>query len=316
VTDWAIGDAIAAVRSPEAHRFMADSFGYDSGFRPFNAGDAIQYLLGGGDPTAEARVPTGGMDTIPQAFARRFEARGGSVLLGHELERLEPDDGQLILRSAGDTLRARRVVLTMPIPALCTLADASPALGTPTWRHLLASVEGFPATKLYAWYERPWWRRLAGGIEGIRTTTDLPVKKVFYFDERLEAPASIIGAYTDGRHTTPWVELAGGVSNGGPAPRAMVEAMTTALASLHPEAATIPDPLGTAFMHWGSDPLEIGWTFWRAGFVSDDMAATAIQPEPELPVHVAGETFARAQGWIEGALETAEIVTDRILGAE
>ena len=92
--------------------------------------------------------------------------------------------------------------------------------------------------------------------------------------------------------------------------------MTAAMRAMHPEVATIPDPIGTAFMHWGSDPLEIGWSFWRPGFVSDDMAAMAIQPDPRLPVHVAGETFARAQGWIEGALETAEIVTERILGAE
>ncbi len=316
VTEWSIGDAIAAVRSPEGHRFMSDSFGYDSGFRPFNAGDAIQYLLGGGDPTAEARVPIGGMDEIPKALVQRFEEAGGTVLLGHELERLEVDGDGVLLRFAGDTLRARRVVLTMPVPALSALSDASPVIASPVWRRLLASVEGFPATKLYAWYRRPWWRGVVGGIEGIRTTTDLPNRKVFYFDSRPDAPAAIIGAYTDGRHVVPWVELANGVSNGGPAPSGMLEALKASLAAFHPEVARIPEPVGTAFMHWGSDPLEIGWTFWRAGAMSDDVMAAAVQPDPALPIHIAGETFSRAQGWIEGAFESAETVTRRIIDAD
>ena len=50
--------------------------------------------------------------------------------------------------------------------------------------------------------------------------------------------------------------------------------------------------------------------------MSDEASATAVQPDPTLPIHIAGETFARAQGWIEGALETAETVTRRVLGAQ
>jgi monoamine oxidase len=41
--------------------------------------------------------------------------------------------------------------------------------------------------------------------------------------------------------------------------------------------------------------------------------ALAPQPEPELPIYVAGEAFSRAQAWVEGALETADRVVQRLL---
>ena len=66
LTDWSIGEALGTILSPEAHRFATDAFGYDSGVRPHNAGDAIQYLMGSGDPSGVAQVPVEGMDRIPR----------------------------------------------------------------------------------------------------------------------------------------------------------------------------------------------------------------------------------------------------------
>jgi len=43
--------------------------------------------------------------------------------------------------------------------------------------------------------------------------------------------------------------------------------------------------------------------------------ASAIQPDLALPIYIAGESFSRSQSWVEGALETAEAVTGRLLVA-
>jgi monoamine oxidase len=66
-------------------------------------------------------------------------------------------------------------------------------------------------------------------------------------------------------------------------------------------------------MHWGSDPREIAWTFWRAGSNSDIAMKNARQPDPDLPIHICGETFSRAQAWAEGALATAHDLADLLL---
>lgn len=316
LTDWSIAEALATILSPEGHQFATDAFGYDSGIRPHNAGDAIQYVMGTGYPSGKARVPVDGMDRIPRELARRFEEIGGTVRLGHDVRRVEVETGEervLLGFADGSGVRARRLVLALPIPALEALAEASPVIKGPAWRHLYRSIEGFPATKLYSWYDRPWWRDGPGAPTGLRTTTDLPNRKIFYFDEAPDRPSAILAAFTDGRHDEPIVALADGRSGGAPASPGLLEAVRGWLAATHPGAAVPALPGGSAFQHWGADPRETGWHFWRAGANSDEMMDLAAHPDPSLPVHLCGEVFSRRGAWVEGALETADAVASRLL---
>lgn len=212
----------------------------------------------------------------------------------------------------GSGVRARRIVLTLPIPALEALADASPVINHPTWRRLYQSIEGFPGTKLYCWYDRPWWRDGADAPTGLRTTTDLPNRKIFYLDDTPDRPAAILAAFTDGRHNEPIVALADGRSRGEPASPGLLEALQGWLAAAHP-GSTVPAPTGSAFQHWGADPREVAWHFWRAGANSDEIIDLAAQPDPSLRIHVCGEVFSRRGAWVEGALETADAVASRLL---
>jgi monoamine oxidase len=314
LTEWSIDEAVATILSPEGHRFATDAFGYDSGIRPHNAGDAIQYVTGTGYPSGKARVPVDGMDRIPRELATRFEALGGTVRLGHDVQRVEVGEGSVVLGFAdGSGIRARRLVLTLPIPALEALARASPVINGPTWQRLYRSTEGYPATKLYCWYDRPWWRDGADPPTGLRTTTDLPPRKIFYFDEAPDRPASMLAAFTDFRHNEPIVALADGRTGGAPAPARLLEALRGWLAAAHPSTDVPALPAGSAFQHWGADPREVAWHFWRSGANSDESMDLAAQPDPSLPIHLCGEVFSRRGAWVEGALETATTVADRLL---
>jgi monoamine oxidase len=311
LTDWSIGDVLQSLLSAEGWRYVQDAFGYDSGIRAFNAIDFIEFLQSGGDPTAVARTPDGGMASIPRSLAERFERRGGAILLGHEVTSIEIADEAVFLGfDCGGSIQADRVILTAPVRALELLARTSPALAEPQFGRAFAAVEGFPAMKLYLWYDRPWWRP---GIGGIRSTTDLPVRKVFYLDDRTDGPAMLLAMYTDGRDVEPWIELAGGTSNGSPAPAAMLLEVQRSLREMHPEVAAVPEPVGSALMHWGADPHEVGWQFWRGGAVSDEVLPLAPQPDPRVPIYLAGEAFSRHQSWVEGALESADSVSERLL---
>ena len=311
LTDWSVAGALASVLSPEGHRFVSDAFGYDSGLRVLNLGDAIEYLLGAGDPSAEARVPDEGMHTIPQALARGFQGAGGRVFVEQDLEAISLADGILGLRFAnGEEIAARRLVLALPVPALAHLADASPLIHSPPFHRMLASVEAFPAVKLYLWYDRPWWR---DDGEAIRLTTDLPPRKLFYFGRDLDRPAALLAAYTDGRDTPSWCELAAGQgSAGSPAPQAMLDAAYRYLREIHPRVDPLPETVGSAFSVWGADPHETGWHYWRPGFRSDDVIAAVLQPVQGVDLYVCGEAFSRAQAWVEGALESADRVVVRL----
>lgn len=315
LTDWSIDEAVATILSPEGHRFATDAFGYDSGIKPHNAGDAIQYVMGTGYPSGKARVPLEGMDRIPRELAATFEALGGRVRLSHDVRRIEVGAGGVVLGFVdGSGIRARRLVLTLPIPALESLAAASPVISGGTWRRLYRSIEGYPGTKLYCWYDRPWWRDGVDAPIGLRTTTDLPNRKTFYFDEAPDRPAAILAAFTDYRHNQPILALADGRSGGAPAPPALMHALRDWLAAAHPGADVPATPTGSAFQHWGADPREVAWHFWRSGANSDEAMDLAAQPDPSLPIHLCGEVFSRRGAWVEGALETATTVADRLLG--
>jgi monoamine oxidase len=312
VTDWSIGDALRSSLSAEGWRYVRDAFGYDSGIRAFNATDFIEFLRSGGDPTAVARTPDGGMESIPRSLAERFERAGGVIWLDHEVTSIEMTDGGVALQfSNGRSIQAVRVVVTTPVPAVELLARSSPALRHPRFRQALAAVEGFPAMKLYLWYDQPWWRP---SVSGIRSVTDLPVRKVFYLDDGPHGPAALLAMYTDAKDVEPWLDLADGTSGGAPAPPAMLGEVRRYLREMHPES-TVPEPIGSALMHWGADPAEVGWHFWRSGVVSDEVLELAPQPEPSLPIYLAGEAFSRQQSWVEGALEAADAVVERLLSA-
>ena len=143
ITKWSLEDALATIRSPEpggppVHQGRVR---LRVGINPHNAGDAIQYLIGGNNPSTEARVPIEGMDRIPRALAARFEERGGIVALGKDVRRVAMDDGIVRLEFAdGSAIAARRLVLAIPVPALAALVNTSPIFDGPAWRHLLRSA--------------------------------------------------------------------------------------------------------------------------------------------------------------------------------
>ena len=310
LTDWPIGDAIEAVLGREGRLFVTDAFGYDSGMRAFNAPDFVEFMFAGGDPSDEARTPDDGMDRIPRELAARFEAGGGAIHLERGLESLAADDGDVALRlDDGSHVKAARVVLAAPLPALRLLAASSPVLRQPSFERVFDSVEGFPAMKLYLWYEGPWWRP---AVPGNRTTTDLPLRKVFYFDGAPGSRSALLAMFIDGLHVRPWVDLYDGSPGGAPAAPAMLVEVTRLLREAHPDVGEIPLPVGSALMYWGADPHEVAWHFWRAGAVSDEVLRLAPQPDRTVPVYIANEAFSRRQSWAEGALEAAEAVVERL----
>jgi monoamine oxidase len=77
----------------------------------------------------------------------------------------------------------------------------------------------------------------------------------------------------------------------------------------------VPEPVGSAYMHWGTDPRQPAWHFWRAGVNSDDVRQRISQPVPDVPVYICGEGWSTAQAWVEGAFEGARAVVERLADA-
>ena len=100
---------------------------------------------------------------------------------------------------------------------------------------------------------------------------------------------------------------AGGGIGGGPR-RRMVDEVARQLQQIHGLPFT-PDVRNAAFRDWGDDPFGGGWNSWNIGVKSWEVKARIVNPIDDL--YVCGEAYSDAQGWVEGALETADLMLEK-----
>ncbi|MEP7309497.1 MAG: FAD-dependent oxidoreductase [Acidobacteriota bacterium] len=72
-----------------------------------------------------------------------------------------------------------------------------------------------------------------------------------------------------------------------------------------------PEPCGAAYMDWSEDPFGGGVHFWNPGYRSWEVLEQMTQPVADFPCYVCGEAYSTNQTWVEGALQTAEIVLQK-----
>ena len=71
----------------------------------------------------------------------------------------------------------------------------------------------------------------------------------------------------------------------------------------------VPSVVDAAFKDWGDDPFGGGWNNWNIGVKSWEVKERIVQPlGDKVPLHICGESYSDAQGWVEGALQTADLM--------
>ena len=69
---------------------------------------------------------------------------------------------------------------------------------------------------------------------------------------------------------------------------------------------TIPEPIDQAFQDWMKYPYDGAWHLWKPGFQSWNEIPKVRNPIQGLDLFICGEAFSTLQGWVEGAVNTAE----------
>lgn len=82
-----------------------------------------------------------------------------------------------------------------------------------------------------------------------------------------------------------------------------VQKILQQLREIHGQA--VPEPIAGIYMDWDEEPFRAGWHTWIIG---SDPDANNIADYRDNGLHFCGEAWSRDQGWIEGALKTAECV--------
>jgi len=338
------------VLSSEAYSLLFDGGGYESLVDNWNCAEAFEYLLIDFPQDAQYLRLTKGYQRLPETLADRFKAAGGKVHTDHRLTTFAPtqingatmidldvlDEPNNVMRR----YRAKALILAMPQRSLELVAQRTPVLDTPDVRDLLKSVMPMPAYKTLAVYGTPWWKDL--GIDAGRSTTDLPIRQVYYMDSAKDPQhpenknSLMLATYADGRTQSFWnglykgphfrtpfritpnkffagisaVRAAGLEQYLAPDPFGqMLHALTVEMHQL--SADQIPSPLTVYAKDWTEDPYGAAWHFWRHGIKVWEALPRVRQPVASLPVHICGEAYTNQQGWVEGALISAEQVMQK-----
>lgn len=94
-----------------------------------------------------------------------------------------------------------------------------------------------------------------------------------------------------------------------PAPKDMVHEMHRQLLIMHGiKEKDAPAPLEAAFMDWGDDPYGGAVHFWNPGYNSTEVMHEIVKPVDDFHCYICGEAYSTTQTWVEGALQTAELV--------
>ena len=87
----------------------------------------------------------------------------------------------------------------------------------------------------------------------------------------------------------------------------MIAEIHRQLVELHGQK-TAPKPYAAAYKNWSEDPYGGGVNFWKIHVKSWEVMPKMVHPVEKLPVFVTGEAYSRVQGWVEGALQTSELL--------
>lgn len=312
--------------SNEALEFARDAYGHFFEVANWNCREALPWFMG--DGASKYSTIVDGYDAIPKAVQAAFAAGGGDTFMSTQVASVQPAPGGagfVVTDALGETATATAVVLALPRRAL-ELIDV-PVLEQPIPRGWVTSVTGQRVMKLFCCYDAPWWTQQLNITSG-PSGTDLPVGQVWYFgpDSDENESSLLLASYNDTLDTTFWEGVSSGPRFEGragvdvdpnwlaQAPSAlMVEQAQTQLAELH--GIAIPDPYSAAWKDWSEDPYGGAFYTWNVGVDATTVADAMLQPDPSIQLFVCGEAYSHDQGWVEGALDTAEQVVER-LGVE
>lgn len=339
-------NVLLRVLSDEAFSYTRDAGGYESVVHNFNAVDMT--LLNLADFTGDVTFHgvTDGFESVPLALSERFLQLGGQLHMGHRLQcmkatTLEDQSQGVALHFEGreSPVYARHVILAMPRRSLELIDPSSVGLSLPRTKSLIQSVQGFPFFKMFLCYPTPWWNTL--GIQQGQSVTDLPLRQCYYWGvegqqwgaDPKNTNAALLASYDDGNNVDFWAGLQEDpteprfLTRNNPhaqdtslpdwdnysAPAGMVDELHRQLQAMH-GVRYVPEPYAAAYMDWAIDPYGGAVNFWQRGAKSWEVIPAITKPASDLPVYICGSAYSNHQGWVEGALETAEYMLEHHFG--
>lgn len=329
--EHSLWNVLADVISTEAHALLAATLGAALLFRNINAFDGVWGLLHELGDGRGLRLKDG-YQQLPIELVRRAEEEGVEVKPQHRLRGIERhgEGFALTFEVAGgaEVVRhARHVILAMPQRALQLVQfDSALFNDSGAFASMRDGVVGpMRSCKVFLAYEKAWWPEERGDAAHVSARyTDLPMQQCYYFGRNApDAAALLMAAYADDVSALFWAQFADRSDRFASAAvdpcdseamrvsDALVTSLRRQLGKMH-GGDIAPAPDGALYFDWGRDPYGGAWHAWAPHVESWKIRPRMRQPNPRLDLFICGEAYSQRNGWVEGAINSAERTLERL----
>lgn len=287
---------------PHIKQIFENVFEYWSEIAVLNSHDALQLFKNDFNTKIQFYILSSGLTELISRLTSYLNQHNVTIKRNHYLDKInkintDTDSRYLlsVLKNYQDTktFQTNNLVLAIQQKDLLKMKYLT--------RHqkiqrLLNSVSHQPLYRIYAKYPvingKVWFQNLP------KICTNLHIKFIIPYDY---ANGLIMISYTDGKMAKYWNKYLG------EGEQVLLQRMNNDLTKLFPEI-NIPNPLWIKHHYWNS-----GAAYWRTGIESSKMIPKIIEPfGKDEPLYICGENFSSHQAWMEGALQTSELVVNEL----
>lgn len=281
--------------TPFEYKLLFDSSGYYGEIYFGNLEDSIKLFTKGIRGDIDYFVMNGGLGIIIDTLAHRVKELGGIIYKKHTLTEFEmvpftQDKYEIKVEYKGivKIFQCNNLVLALPKPALIQIPQLK------SIRSLLNSIHCKSLMRIYSVFPKEsdgtYWFENYG-----KTTTNNNNRYMIPIDKKR---GLIMTSYTDSKYADYWYTLG---------ERQLINKVMENVEKT--TGKIVRRPSKTITTYW-----DCGVGFWKKGVDSKNLSNDIINPfGNDIPIFICGENYSQSQGWIEGALETSEIVIHKIM---
>ena len=217
-----------------------------------------------------------------------FVHHGGKIKLNHMLSNLE-----LINKSFKCNFKRLEHTITTSSDNVILACDGLNIQKMRFLKHfkidsLTQSVKVEPLFRIYAVYNKAWFKDLP------KIVTNEKIKYIIPINEKT---GLIMISYTDGKNARYWYKMS---------EKEQKHELTTQLNKIFPDKK-ISQPKHIFNHYW-----ETGASYWKPSYNSDKLKIKMLKPTKHN-LFICGDSFSSRQAWIEGALESSNMVFNKHL---
>jgi cytochrome b involved in lipid metabolism len=191
--------------------------------------------------------------------------------------------------------RTKQIILALPKSALSRIKYL---MHNKSIARMINSIQTEPLYRIYARYPLDKETGKVWFADVPKIATNLPIKYIIPMNYE---KGLIMISYTDAKYAKYWMQQL--------ANDKFEETLTKQLKQVFPDK-NIPKPKWYKHYYWNA-----GAGYWKPGYSRIDIMPQMINPfGNEERIYICGENYSSHQAWVEGALETADMVLNKIIG--